>query len=515
MVASTRHDAACAGTASSEIVTPAAGESAGSQATAEQALRRHFASVARRHRVPGIAYGVVLERRLAFAGAVGVADVSTGRAAEPVDPSRLCSMTKSFVAAAALILRDAGAFDLDEPIDRYVPDLESLSPPTTDSPAVTVRSLLTMSSGLPTDDPWADRCLDFSRSEVDALFARGATFAYAPGVAYEYSNFGWVMLGRAVSNVTGVPAQRFVEESLLAPLGLRDTSWSARSVPAMVGHHLRGDEPVLESRPLDDGDFAPMAGLWSTAIDVSRWMSFFLDAFPARDDPEDAPLRRSSRREMQQLHRLKTVEANAETGRLSASGYGFGLVVEADLRFGQIVGHPGGLPGFGCYMRWLPDRGAGVVALANRTYAPVAEPTLEALAVLDDLGVIDAQPAPPSTHLVEARDHLVAILNEWNADSVETLFAPNVFLDASDDARRREAKALREEFGALRAGDLEAQNATCGSFRLHGERGSASVHLLLTPEVPPRIQRYEIRRGSEATGTSDASSPPRDAGGDE
>ncbi len=406
-------------------------------------------------------------------------------------------MTKSFVAASALILRDARALDLDEPIECYVPDLASLSPPTSDSPAVTPRSLLTMSSGLSTDDPWADRCLDFSRSQVDGLFARGATFAHPPGVAYEYSNLGWVMLGRAVSNLAGIPAQRFVQENLLAPLGLDNTSWRIPSVPAMAGHRLRGDEAVLESPPLEDGDFAPMAGLWSTALDVSRWMSFFLDAFPARDDPEDAPLRRSSRREMQQVHRLETVAACAESGSLSASGYGFGLRVEADHRFGQIVGHPGGLPGFGCYMRWLPNRGAGVVALANRTYAPMTEPTLKALAVLDDLGLIDAPPAPISPHLVEARDRLVAILNEWKTDGHEEVFAPNVFLDADEDARRREARGLREELGTLQAGDLEAQNTARGSFRLHGEHGSARVHLLLTPEVPPRIQRYEIQRGSE------------------
>ena len=67
-----------------------------------------------------------------------------------------------------------------------------------------------------------------------------------------------------------------------------------------------------------------------------------------------------------------------------------GLMVTHDLRFGHIVGHPGGLPGFGSFMRWLPDRGVGVVALGNVTYAPMDPATLELLEVLDDLGALAA-----------------------------------------------------------------------------------------------------------------------------
>lgn len=463
------------------------------ETAAEEALARHFASVSRRERVPGIAYGVVLERRLAIAGATGTADVATGRDAGPTLPSRICSLTKSFVATAVLMLRDRGSIALDEPIGSYVPELRSLSPPAGDSPPVTPRSLLTMSSGLPTDDPWGDRCMDYSRARVDELFARGASFARPPGVAYEYSNYGWVMLGRAVTNVTGAPVQRFLSESILTPLGLSNTTWDVPTAPSMTGHRLRGHELVPGDRPLADGDFAPMAGLWSTAVDLSHWMCFFLDAFPPRSDPDDAPLSRSSRREMQQLSRLAGIETSADTGRVTASGYGFGLVVEADRRFGHIVGHAGGLPGYGSYMRWLPDRGAGVAALANRTYAPMAEPTLEALAILDDLGLVDAPPGAVSAFLVDARDRLVAHLDHWQGAD-ERLFAPNVFLDSDWEARRREAIALRGELGTLRAGEIEAESATRGRFRVDGEHGSAWIDVLLTPEVPPRIQRYVIRR---------------------
>ena len=70
-----------------------------------------------------------------------------------------------------------------------------------------------------------------------------------------------------------------------------------------------------------------------------------------------------SRREMQQIHR-----ADGRDG-----GYGFGLGVIHDERFGTVVSHSGGLPGYGSNMRWLPGRRVGVVALANATYAPMGE----------------------------------------------------------------------------------------------------------------------------------------------
>src|SRR3712207_9412711 len=90
---------------------------------------------------------------------------------------------------------------------------------------------------------------------------------------------------------------------------------------------------------------------------------------------------RASRREMQQAHRAFRSSLDAETGRLDAGGYGFGLVVTHDLRFGHLVHHAGGLPGFGSYMAWLPDHGVGVVGLANRTYAPVRDVVREVLEV--------------------------------------------------------------------------------------------------------------------------------------
>jgi CubicO group peptidase (beta-lactamase class C family) len=469
-----------------------------------QAIDEHFARVAERDHVPGIAYALVAGGDVVHAGGVGVLRVGQREAPGPDTVSRICSMTKSFVAAALLLLRDQGRLGLDDPVARHVPELASLSLPTADSPQLTIRSLLTMSSGLPDDDYWADRQMDLPARGVDALLRAGATFGHPPGTVFEYSNFGWVMLGRVVTSVSKMTVQGFVAQHILRPLGLASTSWSLPSRAqgsAMTGHRRRDGAWAEESAPLDDGDFAPMGGLWSSAADVARWMGFLLDAFPPRDDPDDGPLSRASRREMQQVCRAWPSSYDPAYGRLTAGGYGLGLMITHDLRFGYIVGHPGGLPGFGSFMRWLPDRGVGVVALGNLTYAPMDPATLECLELLDHLGALPPKASiVPAPALIAARDRLAWLLNAWDDELADDLFAANVFADEERDRRRNQATVLQERCGPLTPGELEASSATAAAFDLHGQRGDVRVSLSLSPEVPPRVQWYEVVSACDGEG---------------
>ena len=72
---------------------------------------------------------------------------------------RIASMTKSFTAMAILKLRDEGKLSLDDPAERYVPELKALKYPTTDSPRITIRHLLSHAEGFPEDNPWGDQQL--------------------------------------------------------------------------------------------------------------------------------------------------------------------------------------------------------------------------------------------------------------------------------------------------------------------------------------------------------------------
>ncbi|MFP5355582.1 MAG: serine hydrolase, partial [Gemmatimonadota bacterium] len=82
-------------------------------------------------------------------------------------------MTKSFTAAAILQLRDAGQLSLDDPVDRYIPELVTLRYPTADSPRITVRHLLSHSEGFPEDNPWGDQQLAATDDEMAQMMRAG------------------------------------------------------------------------------------------------------------------------------------------------------------------------------------------------------------------------------------------------------------------------------------------------------------------------------------------------------
>ena len=89
---------------------------------------------------------------------------------------RIASMTKSFTAMAILKLRDEGKLSLDDPVSKYVPSLIDLPYPTKDSPALTIRHLLTHSEGFPEDNPWGDRQLAQSNDAIKNFAQRHSVF---------------------------------------------------------------------------------------------------------------------------------------------------------------------------------------------------------------------------------------------------------------------------------------------------------------------------------------------------
>jgi CubicO group peptidase (beta-lactamase class C family) len=470
---------------------------------------------------PGLAYGVVEGGRLVHEGGRGLAALpgSAATAAGCVPGAdtvfRIASMTKSFTAAAVLLLRDEAALALDDEAVRYVPELAAVHPPTADAPPVTVRTLLTMAAGFPTDDPWGDRQQGLPDAAFAELLAGGLRLAWTPGTTFEYSNLGYALLGRVVTAASGVPYAEFVTRRLLEPCGLASTCFEADAARAdrLAAGHVRSGLGWREV-PFDPyGAFAPMGGLFSTVRDLARWVGEFTDAYPPRDDPEGGhPLRRSTRREQQQPHRAYAPQVAWQSVDappvVRAAAYGFGLVVDAHPRHGTLVGHSGGYPGFGSHMRWHPGSGLGVVVLANSTYAAayvLAEQVLDAL--LDGRAVTRGRagrpavrgpaPAPggpwPETEAAAAA--VERLLTAWDDDLAAGLFAENVDLDEPLAARRRRVEAIRELLGPLApdpATTVEHASPAHRSWWLRGPRGRLRVEIRLTPQRPPLVQTLTL-----------------------
>jgi CubicO group peptidase (beta-lactamase class C family) len=404
---------------------------------------------------------------------------------------RIASMTKSFTAAAVMVLRDEGALRLDDPVALLCPPLAGLHGPTSDAPAITLRHLLTMSSGLCTDDPWGDRHLDMADDHLMSL-APTLAFAYSPGTDFEYSNTGFGLIGQIVKAVTGQRLQDVVTQRLLAPLGMDHTVWTPDQLP--VGTHVargfrRDGETLTQLEPLGDGAIAPMGGLWTTARDLTKWVAFMLDAFPARDGDDSLILRRSSRREMQQQHRAFSIEQSTFLdGRAGAAvgGYGFGLQRLIHPAIGPVVTHSGGLPGYGSNMRWAPGRNIGVVALANVTYAWMAAATSAAFDALVSADVIRSPQIAVTARLDAGANELLTFIN--GGDS--SIFADNVDADRPIDERRREAADLVAAHGRLRRGYVTAESLTEATLVAFTDSAVINVEFTLAPVGD--IQAYSI-----------------------
>jgi CubicO group peptidase (beta-lactamase class C family) len=423
----------------------------------------------------------------------GIVLATWGKDATPQTVFRIASMTKSFTAALLLCLRDEGVLSLDAPIADAAPELASVVGPGIDPTPITLRHLVTQSSGLATDDPWADRHLDATDDDLDRWVGEGLRFAYPTGSAFEYSNLGFALIGRVVHRITGRRLQELLTERLLQPLAMDDTRWTVSELPGGAdvtqGMH-RIDGSLVAEVPLGDGVIAPMGGLWSTAADLCTWMSFLSSAFTSV--PLNGPLSARSRREMQQMHRYtKAIRLAAADGsmRIAEGGYCMGLTTFHDEQFGTVVTHSGGLPGYGSNMRWMPG-GIGVVIMANVTYAPMWHAGAALLDALGHAGIAKQQSIKTATHLEIAATKLASLFCSWSDAAANALFADNVLLDVPADVRQREIVARLHGASEIEVVQIEAHGEAAATATLSGGGTLQRVRFELAPIGSALIQSY-------------------------
>jgi CubicO group peptidase (beta-lactamase class C family) len=448
---------------------------------------------------PGATMGIVVDGKLVWLKTIGVADVETKTPVTPDTVFRIASMTKSFTAMAILQLRDAGRLSLDDPVANYVPELATLKYPTNDSPPITIRHLLTHSEGFPEDNPWGDRQLAQSDETMSAWMRAGIPFSTVPGTAYEYSNYGFAILGQIVQRVAKQPYERYVAERILAPLGMRDSTFEGSTIPSgRIARGYRRQEQGWAPEPeLAHGSFGAMGGLWTSTGDLARYVAFHLAAWPPRNGAEAAPLKRSSVREMHQAARWipARVTRPAVDGPLEllAGAYGYGLRIAQTCRFQHVVSHGGGLPGYGSLMMWLPEYGVGLIGMANVTYAGWGGLFNSALTAMAATGALTPRSPTPSAALLQAKADVTQLIVKWDAGLADRIAADNLFLDEPAEQRAGRYTDLARLHGACTPdAALDAENALRGRWRLTCDRGRLDVAVTLAPTSPPRVQYLAV-----------------------
>lgn len=465
-----------------------------------------FKAYAEKNHYPGMAFGLVIDGSLVHSGAFGYTDIVQKTPATPISLFRIASMTKSFVAMAILKLRDEGKLQLDEPAYKYIPEMKDVKYLTTDASPITIRNLLTHAAGFPEDNPWGDRQLQNTDDELMAQVKKGISFSNVNGVAYEYSNLGFTLLGHIVSKVSGKPFDEYITENILRPLGMAHTKWEYTQVPGtLLAHGYRWlNEQWIEQPMLHHGSYGAMGGLITSIEDFSKYVALHQNAWPPANDKDNGPIKRSSLREMHQpwnvsgLYPHNKFPTGRECATISAYCYGLGWMKDCENKV--YVGHSGGLPGFGSQWRFLPEYGIGIISFANLTYANAGAINLQVLDTIIKLAHLQPRQLPPSDILQQKSKALAILLPNWDDAEASHLFAANFFMDYQLDALRKEAMAIFADAGKiLKVNDVVPQNQLRGSFIIETEKKNIEVSFTLTPENPPLIQEYHIQ-GVQKTG---------------
>lgn len=451
-------------------------------------------SIAENH-IPGLVYGVVADGKLVHVRAFGVQDTKSKTPVDADSAFRIASMSKQLLALGSLKLRDEGKLDLDAPAERYVPELAQLKYPTTDSPRVRVRDLLSHAGGFVTDDPWGDRQLDESPEEFSRFVAAGVPMSRAPGTAFEYSNFGYALVGRIVTNRAGVNYADYVTRSLFVPLGMKATSYDIARVPMKrkaIGYRWESDA-WREEPMLGPGEYGAMGGVFTSANDYARYVAWVLAAWPPRDGAEDGILARASVREISRPQNFASVSTSIENGGCSRStAYGFGVIAFHDCVLGTHFTHSGGLPGFGSNVLFLPNRGVGIFAFANRTYAPASLAVRTAAMQIVRSGTFPERDVPVSEAVAAMAAAALRIYDAGDVTREPAALAENLLLDRSARLRNAELAEIRGKVGACKSNQRPvADHALSATATFDCEHGSVKVTLLLAPTNIPSLQRLE------------------------
>jgi len=305
--------------------------------------------------LPGVSVGLVYDQDLFWAKGYGYADLEKKTPATPSTAYRIASLTKLFTATAVLHLRDAGKLRLDDPVRDHLDwfEIEDEHP---ESPVVTIRHLLTHTSGLPRelDTLYWDDMVFPDRKEFAELLSESQTILPREE-KFKYSNVAFAVLGHVVESVSGKPYAEYVTEHVLKPLGMTGTEVLPEpDMPSLAtGYKYRKPGEPREEEPFTDKAAMAAAGnMASTVEDLAKFLSLQF-----RDGPAGAGqiLKGSTLREM---HRAYWLSPDWASGR----GLGWGLARVGD----QVrIRHGGYVPGHTSSITAAPAEKFGVIVLVN------------------------------------------------------------------------------------------------------------------------------------------------------
>ena len=332
---------------------------------ADHLLERIDGLTAQRGDEPGVVVLVTRGAHVIARRHVGLASLAHRVAIGPRTRFHIVSVSKTFLAAAVLVLAARGALRLEDDVRLHLPELP---PDISPGGALTIRHLLSMTSGL-RDVLEIERLRGVwgtapsrTRDLLD-LTRRITGVSAPPGAQYMYANVNALLLDELIAHVSGMPAEAFRRAALYEPLGLVDT--------AARPHEGRAVPDLAEPYVPDGG------GGWSRATNLLG-----IAADPLTTSSEDLARWVLALR-AGEVGGVAVISAMAERTRLrdgTLIHYGLGLAVRR-YRGLTVLCHSGSQPGYKAHIAYVPERDVGVVILSNREDT---RPTALAASIFDE-----------------------------------------------------------------------------------------------------------------------------------
>lgn len=291
--------------------------------------------------LPGITAIVIKDQDVLWQGAFGLANVEDSVKSDPATLFSICSISKLFTSVAIMKLVEEGKLRLDDDIHDLLPGY-NLKQKYPDSMPVTVRSLLTHSSGLPRESNfpyWSPPDFDFpSSEEIMGELGKQETL-YPSSTYFQYSNLGLTLLGEIVEEVSGMPYDAYIRQNIIEPLGMKDTR---TELPAnLYGNKLAYGYSSFDRRQhrekvgfFQANGIKPAAGFSSNVIDLGKFASW---QFRLLDTTTTEILKSSTLKYMQIVH---------WTDPDWQATWGLGFVVARGEDGNKWIGHGGSCPGY-------------------------------------------------------------------------------------------------------------------------------------------------------------------------
>jgi CubicO group peptidase (beta-lactamase class C family) len=307
--------------------------------------------------VGGITAGVVLGGQLVWSTAAGWADRDRRIAADRHTIYRIGSISKSFTAVLLAQLAARGALTLDDPVERYLPEVRALGSARASAGPISLRQLATHTAGIIREPRLQDAARGpIERWEEKVLASIPATsFDTVPGARYAYSNIGFGILGLALSRAARASFMELMTTNIFRPLQLTSTTFivSDDLKPRLAVGYANSRTGIDAAAPAREhagrGYKVPNGGIYSTVDDLGRFISALsgVSATALLDE------------------RMRAEVMRVQTPEDPRSGYGLGFSVRTLEDDGRIVSHGGSVAGYTAHIAFDPGCAIGVILLRN------------------------------------------------------------------------------------------------------------------------------------------------------